>query len=708
MNTLSNGAFQQFFRLYFERGLQVIPIRPHSKFPSVDKWSLWSAEPQPADLLEKWAREYKNNGIGLVCGPQSNIVALDIDLDLHEQDDRRIYDHLSAVLPYTPLIKKGKKGETRLYRYGGQASRTIKCGNKHVGDLLAAGRQTVLPPSMHPNGIEYTWVGKESLLDTDLAGLPELAPTVLAQIDAVLASFAAEYPAGKTSQSRNDTLKSQVIAAALSGKKSIEICREILHFDNARHLPPLFSDANEPQMKGRTPEENATRFVSSIIASIARSHPKVAQANFEEQRPAIPVIDQHAFYGLAGRIVKDLAPYTEADLGALLIQLLVIVSQVVGRTSYWEVSGTQHFLNQFVCILGNTADGRKGTGLSLIRSILSHIEPDFMKTNIASGFSSGEGLVANLRDATDEENSAAVESILKRVNDKRRVFVEEEFANVLKVIKREGNTLSGLLRNLWDGKSLQVLVKNNPMTASDPMCSIIAHCTPTEFRNHIQAVDISNGLLNRFLFCYSISSRLLPIPDPIPHDITDYIHLELRKVIDFGRSVGEMVFTENARDLWKKIYVASHDMVAPEDLSAITARSLPILRRLACSYAIFDKKPDIDCEHLIAALAIIDYSEATCRLLLGNTAPDRDQIKIVRALDSRPEGLTKTELIHSVFHRNASANRIDKALSTLEESKQITRFDSSPPRWILTRHKTNGDCGYDSTTFTTSVGGGAS
>ena len=48
------------------------------------------------------------------------------------------------------------------------------------------------------------------------------------------------------------------------------------------------------------------------------------------------------------------------------------------------------------------------------------------------------------------------------VADKRLLVYEPEFANVLKQTERQGNTLSAVVRNAWDGRDLRSLTKNSP------------------------------------------------------------------------------------------------------------------------------------------------------------------------------------------------------------------------------------------------------
>ena len=56
----------------------------------------------------------------------------------------------------------------------------------------------------------------------------------------------------------------------------------------------------------------------------------------------------------------------------------------------------------------------------------------------------------------------------------------EEFSNVLAKMAREGNTLSGFIREGFDHDSFQVITKNNPLKVENCHISFIGHCTVEE------------------------------------------------------------------------------------------------------------------------------------------------------------------------------------------------------------------------------------
>ena len=99
---------------------------------------------------------------------------------------------------------------------------------------------------------------------------------------------------------------------------------------------------------------------------------------------------------------------------------------------------------------------------------------------VASGLSSGEGLINNVRDAREETNpkTGKTEVVDAGVADKRLLVVETEWATVLTRIARDGNSLSAVVRDAWDHGNLSTLTKHDPLKATGAHVSIIGHVTP--------------------------------------------------------------------------------------------------------------------------------------------------------------------------------------------------------------------------------------
>ena len=244
-------------------------------------------------------------------------------------------------------------------------------------------------------------------------------------------------------------------------------------------------------------------------------------ATFRSTAPGEPWPDPlcaEAFHGLAGEVVELIAPHSEADLAALLIQFLVAFGNALGRGPFFEVEGDRHATNLFTLMVGETAKARKGTSWSRIRRLFTLAEEAWVTTRVESGLSSGEGLIWAVRDPVErqerirEGNETRYETAVSDpgVEDKRLLVLEEEFASTLRVMAREGNTLSPILRRAWDDGNLSSLVKNNPCRASGALISIIGHITAHELRQYLDRTEAANGFANRFLFVCVRRSKLLP------------------------------------------------------------------------------------------------------------------------------------------------------------------------------------------------------
>jgi len=269
-----NGVFSMCYPQYFERSIPVVPINFGTKGTFAKDWTIWSDKPQPIELVEYWDESFPQSGIGLILGPQSGIVAGDLDLDLNDPYQVQIYDRIKHLIPESPLEKVGKKGFTRFYRFANELSWTIRHENLTVFEMLSVGRQTVLPPTIHPElKRPYVWTNDYSLLDIDLTSLPLFPPGNKIEIEKVLMSLKSAVKSQDKRQcfGRNDALKSQSIAALLNGKADELIASEIHNYDLKFHNPPLFSDVSDLQMRGREPMQNALRFVQSIRRSTSKN-----------------------------------------------------------------------------------------------------------------------------------------------------------------------------------------------------------------------------------------------------------------------------------------------------------------------------------------------------------------------------------------------------------------------------------------------------
>lgn len=194
---------------------------------------------------------------------------------------------------------------------------------------------------------------------------------------------------------------------------------------------------------------------------------------------------------------------------ALLAQVLVAFGALVGRGPHYIIEGDRHGCNLYVVLVGATAKGRKGTSLGRVRSIFEQVDPDFNRERIHHGLSSGEGLVYLVHDAIEEQQPIREKGRVvdyqtvttdPGIADKRVLIIESEYALVLRVIGRDGNTLSARIREAWDDGQLRIATRTNPLRATDAYVSIIGHITRDEVRRYLDRTELGNGFANRHLW----------------------------------------------------------------------------------------------------------------------------------------------------------------------------------------------------------------
>jgi hypothetical protein len=385
-------------------------------------------------------------------------------------------------------------------------------------------------------------------------------------------------------------------------------------------------------------------------------------------KPISPALSlgEDAYHGIAGEIVGLVEPHTEADPAAVLLQVVTMAGSVFGRGPHFRVEADRHGTNIYSVLVGESSRSRKGSSRGHAQQAIGLADPEWASECVQSGLSSGEGLIHAVRDPTTKTVDGEEVITDPGVTDKRLLLVEPEFASTLRVMGRDGSTLSAALRQAWDGGDLRVLTRNNPLKAAGTHISVIGHITDAELLRELNTTDQSNGFANRFIFAYVQRSKLLP-EGGAAHTI-DWrpVVQALERSIAFTSSLDRPIARDaEAREMWAGVYpklTAGH----PGMLGAITSRAEAQVMRLALIYAVLDCSKDIKAEHLRAALAIWAHAEASCRRIFGDALGDPDADEILRGIRQASGGLTRTQ-VHDLFGRHRKAAQIDRSLGVLLE-----------------------------------------
>jgi hypothetical protein len=93
--------------------------------------------------------------------------------------------------------------------------------------------------------------------------------------------------------------------------------------------------------------------------------------------------------------------------------------------------------------------------------------------------------------------------------------------------------------------------------------------------------------------------------------------------------------------------------------------------RLQVLYSILDETEYIDTPHVLASLAVVQYSEDTVRYVFSGSTGNKDADRILTKLsDIGP--MSKSDIHIQCFGNNLLGERLDKALLLLEQGNYIT------------------------------------
>jgi hypothetical protein len=365
--------------------------------------------------------------------------------------------------------------------------------------------------------------------------------------------------------------------------------------------------------------------------------------------PRLPVA---ALQGIAGLAVRTIAPHTEAHPASILLQLLAVFGNLVGRGPHCTVDATRHGLNLFLVLVGDSSKARKGTSWSQISRLFAEVDQPWLTTRVTSARLTASGLVYALRDQQPP-------------TDRRLLALSEEFASVLRKLKSGNGHLSPMLRCAWDSGHLPTLDMHQQLQATRTHISLIAHITQRELTSNLPTTEAHNGFANRCLWAWVQRSNCLPDGGDLTASDLSPVARELRSALDWATATPDILFRRDAAagELWRDCY-PSLSQLRPGMRGAATSRAEAQVLRLSAIYAALDSTSVIALPHLQAALAVWDYCYASASLLFGMSTGDPIADRIREAIDASGGALSKSQILR-LFHGHIECHRIDAALETL-------------------------------------------
>lgn len=226
---------------YYEAGIPVIPLQQCEKKPVPMDWSRYATMPVEVATQEAWLATNQRGNIGLVLGPQSGMIMIDIDTE-----DNELRDKIIAALPHSPWHRFGKKGMMLAYKWTPIKTHRIKnISGETIVECLSSKTQCVLPPSIHPE-TRKEYSANSHLLDVigQLAPLPsnieEILRTIISQHGVELSHAGWSKITDHVSKGSRDTTLTEMAGlfayAVMRGERTLREAIGMLHAYHAEFV----------------------------------------------------------------------------------------------------------------------------------------------------------------------------------------------------------------------------------------------------------------------------------------------------------------------------------------------------------------------------------------------------------------------------------------------------------------------------------------
>ena len=694
LKLINNHIFAASAQEYVQKGYSVIPDRYMGKAPAIKGWSDFCERHPSKDEINHWSENLTSSNIAVCCGPASNIIALDIDCV-----DEKILEVIMPVMPDSPVIKRGAKGETRFFRYNGENTFIKKIQDQVVFEILSVGKKTTLPPSVHPNGYQYEWLTAKTLLDFSAEELPILPPLFIPNMEnLIMVNFPSdEYHKKKSEEGRNNALSSLCGALVQQKVEFDEAIKKLIEYDKDNHDVPLFSDPTHyPHTE---PSTNAGTFYFNHLNSVNTKHfrsnteyeiPLTASAiNREYER----MVSEGKSQGQAAQkksnlelppaqgVIKTLQSnilknsYIKQPAFALSASLALLASLVSRKFTFQGIAPNLYVLNVASSGSGKEAPQKR------VKEIIGALNAEYLLGN-------GDYVSdASLTDFLDLQPS--------------RLDIIDEAGGFFKSVNSGNGGYNGkmgdILAELYTASTTRYLgravASGNKGSCDRPCVNLLCSTTPTGLSEGISTKAIEKGLVGRFLIFEGIengkANRLLKTTylDPITINklqyFAQYQPAENTEFLINGRP--QMVEEIEATDLanrrldgiFSEFDALRCSTKAGSALKPIVSRLYQQMLKAVLLHAVGRaefKKPVVEVVDVDFGYALIKYYYASIssiveKYIFKNTREHKLLTVLAKIRFYGVEGITKARLMRET--RDLSSKERNEILEELIQSEVV-------------------------------------
>ena len=680
------NLYKQYAREFTDAGYSVIPDKFASKQPAIKGWTNY-CQTKPTDQeIENWGNSFEETNVAVCLGKASGIVALDLDCV-----DPEIVEIIEKVAPTSRVEKKGGKGWTRFYRYHpGIKTDNLKHNGNIILEILSDGKKTTIPPSKHPSGLSYEWVG-ESLATVRPEELGMFPMNIINTVRDLLVTKLghADTPSyNKIVQGRNDLLSKYAAEVIKVENELGTIVNKLIAFDEENNEPPLFTDVNE--FGNDDAMTNALHFFASHLTSW---NSKRFNANQSYEQVLLPK------EGVEGKSKSEASENSSNPELPKAEGVLAVIMNYILNNSYIEQPS---FAFSAALSLIATLSGRKFE--------FEGVAPNLYLLNVAP---SGSGKNAPQEKIKEVLIDAKCDYLLGSgdyVSDASlmdglpespvRLDIIDEAGGMLKSVNRGGATYNGkmadILAELYTTSTSIFLgrqtAEGNKGRALRPNVNLLCSTTPTGLSEGVTVSAIEKGLMGRFLiFIGDGNKKARRVEQPTRLDNTTI--LKLQQLASYQPQKSDKIIAGHAQDI---TFLTKTDQAnvmlqhAFEEFDKLRIDSegddvmLPIISRLyqqmlkvtmihAISRQIFQDVPQVDHNDVTFGYQTVQYfyhhmKEIIRQCVFSNKTEQHIQ-KVANTIKTHEKGLTKSQLANRTrFLKKKERNEI---LEDLLEAGQI-------------------------------------
>lgn len=696
-------------------GYHVIPISPGTKFPGqftsgqwfgMREWQRYRDTPPTQFERKHWGARWPDAGIGLVLGTRvggHQLIAVDIDT-VHLDD----FETLSRSLAASPMVKRGRKGETRFYLADLTfTSHSYVKEGKVVCDILTGEqtRQTVVPPTIHPDTEQpYVWmVGPVHIASLptfsadDMTRYVEALESIGARRNRTVERSATSLRNHRSEEEENlwDETKREAMGRlsawvphlelygarpARGGYEAVATWRASStgrHLSERKHNLSIHPTGITDFGTGETytpidlvmrafdcSQEYATTWLRARLG-LTDEEPIVLQVvddgeqDSEAVAPPPSISDElparlAQTTGLVGALADWICTSARRPQPALaLMSALVIVGVAAGRTYAGPTRSGTHL---YALGLAPSGGGKEYP----LRACTRILTLAGLNNRVGPGqFVSMPAVISTITRPPHCVVAAIDEfgSFLSRINNKRASSFE--------------GAISGMLRSLWginfESFATPEWAQRQSEIIQAPALSILGVSTHEEFYAALTGGDVVNGFLNRFLLLSTSRRPQDQDPDEDATQPPDFILADLKQIgatrptsllAHSGGPCDPAVRAQwgsaEAKDRWKQF---ARKLEAIEKHASFFARTAEIALRIATIKAIGDNptEPRISLDDVVWACDVAEWSALKmlqqCEDYLADTEHQANAQRIIRIVKDAKGEISYRDIQRALNHR---------------------------------------------------------